>query len=123
MLLNKANILQAVARRTKDEPSAIFGGDLRIQEITRAEWRAVSADAALPPNAAGEAQMNTDKWYGGFFALMVVEPDTGKPMFTFLEVMAFPERDDLWGEVRRLAQVGLDLSEVGADFLPAPSEG
>jgi hypothetical protein len=41
MLLSKTNILQVTTRRTQDITSDVFGGDLRIQEITRAEYRAV----------------------------------------------------------------------------------
>jgi hypothetical protein len=42
-------------------------------------------------------------------------------MFTEAEIMAFPERNALWNEIVRIQKAGLDLSETGGDFLPAPS--
>lgn len=116
MLLSKTNILQVITRRTKDITSDVFGGDLRIQEITRAEYRAVYQAADI-----GDNKVSLDKLHAGFFALMVIDPATGGPMFTEDEVMAFPERNTIWNEVVRIQQAGLDLSEAGPDFLPAPS--
>lgn len=116
MLLNKANIDQVVTRRTQDIPSPVFGGDIRIQEITRAEWIQVYADADIGDKKVSLARLNA-----GFFAFMVLDPTTATPMYTADEVMAFPERDALWAEVARIKQAGLDLSEAGDGFLPAPS--
>ncbi len=116
MLLSKTNILQVITRRTKDVSSEVFGGDLRIQEITRAEYRAVYQAADI-----GDNQVSLDKLHAGFFALMVLDPATGAQMFTEAEVMAFPQRSALWAEVVRIQQAGLDLSETGEGFLPAPS--
>lgn len=116
MLLSKTNILQLITRRTKDIASDVFGGDLRIQEITRAEYRAVYQAADI-----GDNKVSLDRLHAGFFALMVIDPQTGAPMFTEAEVMAFPERNVLWSEIVRIQQAGLDMSEVGSDFLPAPS--
>jgi hypothetical protein len=116
MLLNKANIDQIVTRRTQDIASPVLGGDIRIQEITRAEWNQVYADADIGDNKVHLARLNA-----GFFARMVIDPTTGTPMYTADEVMAFPERNALWAEIARIKQAGLDLSETGEDFLPAPS--
>lgn len=115
MLLSKTNILQIITRRTKDIPSEVFGGDLRIQEITRAEYRAVYAAADI-----GDDKVSLDKLHVGFFALMVVDPASGAPMFTEDEVMSFPQRAAIWNEIVRIQQAGLDLSEAGPDFLSAP---
>jgi hypothetical protein len=116
MLLSKTNILQVTTRRTQDITSDVFGGDLRIQEITRAEYRAVYQAADI-----GNDKVSLDKLHAGFFALMVIDPQTGAPMFTEAEIMAFPERNALWNEIVRIQKAGLDLSETGGDFLPAPS--
>lgn len=125
-MLTKDTILSKLARRTKTVASEVFGGDLCIREHTRAEFRAIQAAAALPPEN-GEPQINLDQWNGGLFANTVIDAATGAPLFTLDEILAFPERNALWSEVRRIAQESLDLSEVGSDALksgdPTPDQG
>lgn len=116
MLLNKANIDQVVTRRTQDIPSPVFGGDIRIQEITRAEWNQVYAGADIGDNKVNLARLNA-----GFFAFMVIDPITTTTMYTADEVMAFPERAALWAEIARIKDLGLKISEAGEGFLHAPS--
>lgn len=152
-MLTREAMLAAVQRRTVTEPSAVFGGDVRVQELTRAEFRAAQVAAAgLSPNEwfalnrlrqgvhawsvgveiDADARMellgvltqsndtNADVWNAHIFAASVVD-DTGKALFTPADVLAFPERDDVWDEVIRLDTIALNLSEVRPDALKAPS--
>ena len=153
-MLTRDSILAQMQRRTKIEHSAVFGGDVRIQELTRAEFRAAQAAAAglsqnewfalirlrqavhawsvgVEINADARMELlglltqsndtNADIWNAHIFAASVVD-DTGKALFTPADVLAFPERDDVWAEIVRLDTIALDLSEVGPEALKAPSD-
>lgn len=122
MPLSKDAILSTVTRMEREEQSALFGGALVLQEITRAEFRTIARAAELPPNAEGEPQINTDQWNGGIFAAGVIDPETHAPLFTLDTVLSFPQRKKLWDEIGRIAKVILDLSEVGNGPLPQPSD-
>jgi len=126
-VLSKDQILSHVTRRTKTVQSDVFGGDLCIREHTRAEYRAIAQSADKGKDENGQALIDTDRWNGGLFANAVIDAATGAPLFTVDEVLTFPERSAVWGEVRRIAQESLDLSEVGPPALfpgdPTPDLG
>ena len=107
-MLTRDAILAQMARRTKVIASDVFGGDLRIQELLRSEYRATE-------RAAADAK-SVDVWNAGIFAIAVIDADS-KPLFSADEVLLWPERSALWGEVLRIAQAALDLSEVGSEAL------
>lgn len=111
-MLTRDAILAQMARRSKTIPSEVFGGDLRIQELLRSEYRATE-------RAAADAK-SVDVWNAGIFATAVIDADS-KPLFSADEVLLWPERSAVWGEVLRIAQAALDLSEVGSDALKEPS--
>ena len=121
-MLSKDQILSALSRRTKTIPSEIFGGELCIREHTRAEYRAITQAADRGKDAEGQALVDTDRWNGGLFANAVIDAATGTPLFTVDEVLAFPERNAVWGEIRRIAQESLELSEVGPAALKSGSD-
>lgn len=114
-MLTRDAILAQLTRRTNVESSAVFGGDLTIRELLRSEFRAVRAAAAV-----SDGLLDTDLWNAGLFAAAVVDA-AGAPLFSADEVLAWPDRSAVWGEVLRIAKAALDLSEVGPDFLPPPS--
>lgn len=114
-MLTRDLILAQMTRRTKVEPSAVFGGDVTIRELLRSEFRAVRAAAT-----AGDRLLDTDLWNAGIFAAAVVDT-TGAPLFQADELLTWPDRSAVWNEVLRIAKAALDLSEVGPDFLPPPS--
>lgn len=107
-MLTRDAILAQMARRTKVIASDVFGGDLRIQELLRSEYRATE-------RAAADAK-SVDVWNAGIFAIAVIDADS-KPLFSADEVLLWPERSTVWGEVLRIAQAALDLSEVGSEAL------
>ena len=107
-MLTRDAILAQMARRTKVIASDVLGGDLRIQELLRSEYRATE-------RAAADAK-SVDVWNAGIFATAVIDTDS-KPLFSADEVLLWPERSALWGEVLRIAQAALDLSEVGSEAL------
>lgn len=112
MALSKQQLVTAVGSlMQKEVPSDVFGGDLLLREMTRKAYRQV-IDAS-----AGDV----DKWNAGLFAAMVIDPATDKPMFTTDEVLEWANRSSFWVEILRLAQVGLDLSEVGKENLKSES--
>jgi len=113
-MLTRDAILAQLARRTKIEPSAVFGGDVTIRELLRSEFRAVRSAAM----SAGP--FDADLWNAGIFATAVVDA-AGVPLFQADELLAWPDRTAVWDEVLRIAKAALDLSEVGPDFLPPPS--
>lgn len=139
-LLNRDALLDSLSPREAVEPSAVFGGELLLRELTRLQHRSLLAVA----NARPEMQ-RADAWNAGIFAAgvmsptsgdpypdnrrdaagnLLVDPTTRRPMFTADEVLALPNRSAVFDEVLRVAQRILDLSEVGPDALksgdPAP---
>lgn len=107
-MLTRDAILAQMARRTKVIASDVLGGDLRIQELLRSEYRATE-------RAAADAK-SVDVWNAGIFATAVIDADS-KPLFSADEVLLWPERSAVWNEVLRIAQAALDLSEVGSEAL------
>lgn len=91
----------------KEIPSPVFGGDLLVREMTRRTYREIVTAAAT----------DVDRWNAGLFAAMVIDPATDKPMFSADEVLGLANRNELWVEILRIAQIGLDLSEVGKESL------
>jgi hypothetical protein len=112
--LTRDTILAAVERRTKTEPSSVFGGDLCLRELSRLDYRAASMAAEIPGKPG---HIYTDVWHAAIFAAVVVDPKTEEPLFTADDVLAWGNRDETWKEVVRIASLGLELSEVGADAL------
>lgn len=112
--VSKADVQARLVLRERDEPSALFGGELRLRELLRAEYRAAA-------EWAGEGAGSMDRWNAALFSAGVVDPESPRdarlPLFTRDEVMVWPNRPDLWAEVLRVAQAICDLSEVGADAL------
>jgi hypothetical protein len=115
MALSKEQIIGRLARIERDEPSAVFGGDLRIRELTRAEYRTVARGADL-----GENRLDLDRWNAGLFVAGVINGNS-EPMFALDEVLAWPQRDTIWTEVQRIAEAILNLSEVGPEALTKSS--
>lgn len=109
--LTKAQILARLARRERQEASEAFGGDLTIRELTRAEFRAVRAAARLSDDL-----LDVDRWNGGLFAAGVVDAK-GEPLFTVDELLALPQRDDVWDEVRRIADCIINFNELDPDAI------
>lgn len=64
---------------------------------------------------------DTDRWNSGLFANAVIDAATGQPLFSVEDVLGFPERSAVWIEIRRVAQLSLDLSEVGHEALKPSS--
>lgn len=108
-MLTKNHILTSVARRTTVLASPVFGGDIHMQELLRSAWRDASRAADL-----GNDLIDLDVWHAHLFAALVVDAD-GTPMFTAADVLAWPKRDAVWSEIRRVANEGLALSEVGPE--------
>lgn len=114
-MLSKQDILARMQRRTQTISSDVFVGDLRIRELLRSEYRAIQAQA----QPDGEP-FNVDRWNAGCFAAIVIDA-SGEPMFTVDEVLQWPERPEVWDEVVRVANAGLNFSEVGTAALKKPS--
>lgn len=106
---SKADILARLTLREDDFTSELLG-TLRARELLRAEYR----DAAA---WAGDGAGSVDRWNAALFATGMIDPsspaEARTALFTRDEVMAWPNRPGLWGEVLRGAQFILDLSEVG----------
>ena len=116
MPLSKDTLRATITRIRREEPSVVMGGALLLQELTRAEYRAIATRADM-----GEERVNIDQWNGGIFAAGVIDPSTDAPMFSVDELMAWPQRAALWNEIQRVVTCILDLSEVGTLPLAAPS--
>jgi hypothetical protein len=116
MPLTKEKILARLLRREHSESSELFGGELTIRELTRAEFRAIREAAQI-----SSGMLDVDKWNGGLFCAGVLD-GKGQPMFTLDELMMLPQRDDLWDEVRRVAELVLNFNEVGAEHLKKKSD-
>lgn len=116
--VSKQALLDRLVLRERDEPSAVFGGDLRLRELLRTEYRSAAA-------FAGEGADQADRWNAALFVTGVIDPDSPPdarlPLFTHEEVLAWPNRGDLWAEVLRVAQAIVDLSDAGADALKKTS--
>jgi hypothetical protein len=134
MALTRERAAAVIRRRTKSLPSALFADDLLIQELSRAEWRAASDYAATGEvNEAGQPVMLIERWNIARFAAGVVDPDqvdeagNHPPLFTCEEVLVWPNRDDLWNEIARVAEEVDTWSEVGPEALrksgPESDEG
>ena len=119
MALDKATILATLRLAERDEERVPFGGQLRLRELTRAQWRACAQASAVPDDAG---KVNLDQWRAHLFAAGVIN-GTGEPLFTPAEVLDFPQRDDLWEEIARIADCILELSEVGQAPLSEASFG
>lgn len=73
---------------------------------------------------APENAVDANRWNAALLAAGWIDPESGKPLWTAEEIMAWPARDEVWAEVARLAQCVYDLSEAGQESLksgdPAP---
>lgn len=99
-----------MAEREKARGVALATADLADDE---ARARALTAYWLGAPATTTDA----DRWHAALFAAMVVDPETKEPIFDRDQILTWPNRIELWNEVRRIAQMGLDLSEVGAEAL------
>lgn len=128
MPLTKEGAAAVVRRRTKTTPSAVFGDEVLYRELTRAEWREASdfADSG-EKTETGVSLILLDHWHAARFAAGVIDPETEQPIFTRDEVLAWPNREDLWNEVVRISNAIGALSEVGTEALKSgdspPDEG
>lgn len=128
MPLSKDGAATIIRRRTKTTPSPAFGDDVLYRELTRAEWRdALDYAATGETNTDGVPIILTDRWNIARFVSGVIDPATEEPIFTRDELLAWPNRADLWDEVARIANEIDALSEVGGESLksgdPAPDQG
>lgn len=118
MPLTKEGAAAVVRRRTKTIPSAIFGDDVLYRELTRAEWReALDYAATGEINTSGAPIILTDRWTAARFAAGVIDEASGEPIFTRDEILAWPNRTDLWDEAVRIVDAIDALSEVGGEAL------
>lgn len=99
-----------MGEREKARGIALATADLADDE---ARSRALTQFWLGAPSTATDA----DRWHAALFAALVVDPETKEPIFDRDHILTWPNRVELWNEVRRIAQVGLDLSEVGAEAL------
>lgn len=117
MALTKEKILLKLARRERQEPSEVFGGELTLRELTRAEFRAIREAATLP-----DGLIDVDRWNGGLFCAGTID-GKGEPLFTLDELLALPQRGDLWDEIKRIADCILDFNQIGNEALKKTSPG
>jgi len=119
-----------LALAERDEPSEVFGGVLRLRELTRAQFRACRRDADLGERAyltrVGDQTVritiDADRYNAGLFAAGVIDPTTGEPIWGGVdEMLALPRRATVWDEILRIANLLLDLSEVGPGALKSGS--
>lgn len=121
-MLTKEQILSKTGLQTQAEQSELFGGELCLQELSRVTFRAVVKAAKTGSvDENGEETVDTERWNGGLFAAIVVDPETKQPLFTLDEILAFSHRVDVWAEVFRIAKLGLELSEIGPEALKKTS--
>lgn len=121
MPLSKAQILAGLSERvTADQYVNALGGQVRIRELTRAQYRAAveqGKDKKKPD------LLKNDVWHVAVIAAGVID-DKGQSLFTFEELLPLTEGDDpplRATAAQELAQKILDLSEVGPSFLGTPS--
>lgn len=121
MALTKAQILAGLSERvTTDMYVRALGGNVRIRELTRAQYRACVEQGKDPENAN---LLKNDIWHIAVIAAGVID-EKGKPLFSFDELLPLSQGDDpplRTTAAQELAQKILDLSEVGPTFLEAPS--
>jgi hypothetical protein len=121
MTLTKAQILAGLSERiTTEMYVAALGGDVRIHELTRAQYRAAAEQGK---DADHPTLIKNDLWHIAVIAAGVIDAQ-GKPLFSFDELYPLAQGDDpplRATAARELAQKILDLSEVGPTFLDAPS--
>jgi len=115
--LSKLDIRARAVLAERDEESVALGGTLRLRELTRAAWREANDYADTGEKTAeGVSIILVEKWHVARFVAGVIDPATGAPMFTHEEVFGWPNRDDLWTEIVRIASAIDELSEVGPSF-------
>ena len=119
-MLTKDQITAAVTRRTTTIPSAVFGGDISIRELSRLEWREAARESEVGKDDAGQPLTNIDQWNSRVFAAGVIDAG-GAALFAAADILAWPRRADLWAEIGRIASAIIDLSEVGPAALKEPS--
>lgn len=125
-------------RRTVIDAPAI-GGQVTIRELLRPEYLAAERAAITEPppdtpthhptTGARLLYRNADRWHAHLVAAGAIDPDSGDPLWSADEILRWPNRDGLWsgldaaapGDIPRLAQAILDLSEVGPEAIK--SEG
>lgn len=111
-MATKETVLAGVTRRTKALDSEVIPGGVRIQELGRAEWR----ESVEYAQAAEEGQVVIEPWHVAIFAYGVID-EGGNCIFTRDQVLHFPNREELWAEVGRIAGEILELSDQGPDAL------
>lgn len=114
MYLSKDALLARTQRAERDESSAVLGGVLRLRELSRLAWREASTFAAID-----ELTLDLDRYHAAIFAGIVVDPESKEALFMPADVLAWVQGADLWAEVRRIAEAGLAMSEIGPGFREA----
>lgn len=121
-MTDKASIFPGLRLAERTLESGPLGAAVHIRELTRAQWRTATEAA----RADEEGKILLSPYYQHIFAFGVVDAE-GKPIFQPAEVLDFPNRDDVWEEIARIAQAILELSEVGSQALfqdnPAAATG
>jgi len=123
--VTRDQIATTSVRRRQDVESPVFGGTLLIQELSRLDWRTAIQIAKIPNDP--KEQVYIDWWDGAVFAAGVIDPLKGEALFTMDDILLWANRGDLWDEIRRVAALIRELSEVGPESLksgdPAPDAG
>lgn len=130
-LIAKGAAPAALDLRRSEAPMPSLGADARltIRELLRVEWRAAvgAREASAFTGEDGRtyiAAEGVDLFDALVFAAGAIDAETGDPLWEPAAVMAWPNRPDLWADIRRVARAIEALSEVGADATksgdPAP---
>lgn len=113
--VTREQLISKSARRRQDVESTVFGGTLCVQELSRLDWR-IAIQASKIPNDPDD-RVYIDWWDGAIFAAGVLDPIKGEPLFTMDDMLLWANREDLWQEIRRVAVIIRELSEVGPESL------
>jgi hypothetical protein len=103
-----------LAEREKARGLALASADLADEDARRSAL-------AQYWQGAPERVLNIDRWHASVVASSAIDPETGEPIFTRDEILLWPHRADLWGELARLAQAVFDVSEVNQEDLKKES--
>lgn len=112
----------ALTLRRGVHPSEVLGVAVTYRELLRVEWLgATNIDATH--TFQGEngltylTQTGLDLRDAGIVAAGVIDPESGRPIWASEDILGWPNRAELWAELRILARKIRELSEVGPDAL------